>query len=401
MTRNKKIIHALLFIAVVTIILLLFELFLRIFYPKIGWAPRKEASLGWVNAEYVDFNPNRPKKGQRILFLGDSFLAGSGLNSLDERFPIQLKRKLGKKVEVQIMAVGGWGTDQQLLAFIQKGRAWKPDLVVLAFCAVNDISNILSNHHGRNSPKPYFVLNEKKELDLYRSDGSPYREIFANRYDRAPFLRSFLWDLLQKKLFGFNNRAPSISDISSSQADPRYLRLNFWDRRHFLEFSLGQSKLSCSPQLGVNDMSAFIHEDFETNTLQWSLLAHILDSLNREVSNIQGKLVVMLLPVIYTVRDPRTIAGSDYRRILETPDGTITFRSAEPRDRLSQICRKLDVLFFDPTRDFIDRVRDDKEFRKIWPDERERHFSTQGHSLLAELSWPMVKALLPIVACDG
>ena len=95
----------------------------------------------------------------RWLFVGDSFLAGSGVSALEGRFPLLIERLAGGAVDVAILATGGWGTGQQLLALSQKGTAWSPDLVVLAFSAVNDLVDIAPTPNRPKAPKPYFGLS--------------------------------------------------------------------------------------------------------------------------------------------------------------------------------------------------------------------------------------------------
>ena len=84
---NYVLLLAAIFVAILTA-----EIFLRIFIPGIGWAQREDKIIGWSNDEYKLFEPTGRKNEteKRILFLGDSYLAGSGISDLDKRFPILL-----------------------------------------------------------------------------------------------------------------------------------------------------------------------------------------------------------------------------------------------------------------------------------------------------------------------
>jgi len=373
--------------------LLIAECSLRIFVPEIGWAQRKEPIIGWSSDEYQQFDPKSSEDGieTRILFLGDSFLAGSGVSDLDKRFPILLQSQLNDKVSSRILAAGGWGTDQQLLAFMQKGELWAPDLVVLAMCPNNDISNILSHHWGPKNLKSYFVLEKSKRLKLYDGYGKPinYKTIFqtddVKKGNRRQTIRSYLVDYIR-----FTLNSPDFSDLSDNNeryrfVDVRYRNFRYWEER-WEEINKNQNKLSWSPQNSVNHVSAYIHENFEINTYQWRLFESILTKLKKEVENSGGKLVVVLMPVIFNPKDAETIAGGSFIKRFQTPDGYFTFRSIEPRERLQTISERVGVMFLDPTQDFIRLVVENNWMKEVWPDPQDRHFSDVGHEILAAVT---------------
>jgi hypothetical protein len=322
----------------------------------------------------------RPGAGRRLLFLGDSFLAGSGTSSFDRRFPLVLGQQLGRGASVAILASGGWGTDQQLLAFEQKGRDWKPDTVILAFCANNDISNILSNSHGPDKTKPYFVLDEKDELRLHTSFGEP-ADFASFQTQRPERFRSYLVDLLRFQLR--SQAAGAAVDSGMDRVDPRYRKF-MSGRERYREVHRLQRRLSWSPQDGVNRVSAYIHEDFETNAYQWKLFDAILMRLKASTDAIGARLVVMLLPVTFRSQDLRFVVGATFEFRFTTPRGHFTFRVAEPRDRLRAITSRREIDLFDPTAEFIELLRQHGSAEEVWPNSRDRHFSELGHAILAD-----------------
>jgi hypothetical protein len=93
-------------------------------------------SLGWRGSwEY------RPVKQTeyRVLFLGDSFTYGTGVND-DQTFAAQVQKALSAayfSVEVLNAGCPGKGTDYALKCFQTVGRKFHPDLTVLGF-TVND-----------------------------------------------------------------------------------------------------------------------------------------------------------------------------------------------------------------------------------------------------------------------
>ena len=98
----------------------------------------------------------------RILILGDSYADGYSVAFKDlftETMQQHLKKTIKQPLEVVNSAVGGYGTDQQLLYFLVDGQHYKPDLTILLFYQ-NDLTyNIKANYTplGRGE-KPLFGL---------------------------------------------------------------------------------------------------------------------------------------------------------------------------------------------------------------------------------------------------
>jgi hypothetical protein len=363
------------------------EVAARVLWPQLGWRLFPDVGLGWSSREYQDFEPSTmPRDGERlrVLFLGDSHLAGAGNTSLEKRFPSMLRERLPRQLEVQILAAGGWGTDQQLLAFLQKGRQWQPDLVILVFCATNDLANVLSNTHV-DKTKPYFVLSDD-ELALYTGEGVP-AGLGAQRAQSPARFQSYLLDLLRLTLRPAAGPADAaaVPDADFARVDPRYLRFDPMQEK-VPEITYGDgSPLSWSPQLGVNRVNAYIHEDFEVNAYQWALFERLLGELERAVRGSGAELVVMLLPVSLRPMDLRFIVGSRFERIFDTPDGRFTFRADEPRDRLEAITQQQGLGLFDPTRDWVRLVAERGLIEAAWEHPGDPHLSDTGHEVLAEL----------------
>jgi hypothetical protein len=85
--------------------------------------------------------PEIEPKGERfrILMVGDSAIAASGVTA-EESLPLRLESLLGPdKFEVLNGGFAAYSTVQELLFLQEQGLGLKPDLVILAFAAVNDI----------------------------------------------------------------------------------------------------------------------------------------------------------------------------------------------------------------------------------------------------------------------
>jgi hypothetical protein len=116
---------------------------------------------------------------------------------------------------------------------------------------------------------------------------------------------------------------------------------------------------------------------------QWELCEAVIGELDRQVQADGAKLIVMLLPTPFQPRDLRTVPGGSLVHVFETPEGSFTFRAAEPRDRLSGICDRLGVSFFNPCTEFIARVAAAGNEEQIWPRADNRHYSALGQEYLA------------------
>lgn len=154
------------------------------------------------------------KKGPSLLFLGDSFTAGSGLEDYRDRFSEQVKSKVGDRWAVETLAIGGWDTDkeyEQLAAF-----PVKPQRVVLQYY-LNDISQAVREageaYILRPEPLPFGVqwlsdhsyLVNFLHLQVFRAAQLVQKVTYWDRL-RGHYEDPKLWALheaMLKKLIGY------------------------------------------------------------------------------------------------------------------------------------------------------------------------------------------------------
>ncbi|MFZ5448000.1 MAG: SGNH/GDSL hydrolase family protein [Thermodesulfobacteriota bacterium] len=113
-------------------------------------------SLGWRGRR--EYRETKQTK-YRVLFLGDSFTYGLGVND-DQTFAAQVEKILtGDRLSVEIMNAGcpGKGTDYELKLFDTLGRKFHPDLTVLCFFC-NDFQD---NERGE-----YYNIGKQGELQV-------------------------------------------------------------------------------------------------------------------------------------------------------------------------------------------------------------------------------------------
>ena len=83
---------------------------------------------------------------KRIACIGDSVTAGYGVGMF-ESYPLIMQKLLkddGYKVEVFNIALPGWSTRQESIAYERIARKYKPDQVILGFC-LNDVAEMQNN----------------------------------------------------------------------------------------------------------------------------------------------------------------------------------------------------------------------------------------------------------------
>jgi hypothetical protein len=89
--------------------------------------------------------------------------------------------------------------------------------------------------------------------------------------------------------------------------------------------------------------------------------------------------------VTYNPRNPLFIVGSPFEHEFQTSTGRFTFRAAEPRERLREICQRQDIPLFDPSREFRSIVEENQLASECWPNLKDRHFSEVGHRIVTDL----------------
>jgi hypothetical protein len=101
--------------------------------------------------------------GQRVMILGDSFMAGAG-TSREQSVPALLNERLGGTHQVFNVAVPGWGIDQMYLAYGRYKDVLKPHVVILAFID-EDVSRVLQAYRKEERlNKPSFTLDDDGKL---------------------------------------------------------------------------------------------------------------------------------------------------------------------------------------------------------------------------------------------
>jgi HEAT repeat protein/lysophospholipase L1-like esterase len=110
----------------------------------VGWPPWEEWNADGMRDRA---HPAEKLDGlRRLVFLGDSVTLGAGIEAR-QAYPQVLQERLdreGGRVEVFNVALWGWSTRQELIAYRRIARKYRPDAVVVGVC-LNDIPELQNN----------------------------------------------------------------------------------------------------------------------------------------------------------------------------------------------------------------------------------------------------------------
>ncbi|HET7293561.1 MAG TPA: HEAT repeat domain-containing protein [Vicinamibacteria bacterium] len=168
-----------------------------------GWPPGQEWNADGLRdaAHPVD----KIEGDWRVAVLGDSVTLGAGIEA-KEAFPQVLQAALeadGRRVEVMNVALWGWSTRQQRIAWERIARRYRPDQAILAVC-LNDLAELQNNLarpprwlswlHERSALVRRAVDASGREIgsveELFREpDAERVRHAFALFHDEVRALR--------------------------------------------------------------------------------------------------------------------------------------------------------------------------------------------------------------------
>jgi lysophospholipase L1-like esterase len=141
-----------------------------------GWYRREGRNYVRINSEGlrdVDHAKRKPANTLRIAVIGDSYAEALQV-PLDKTFWAVMAEKIeqcpayaGRRVEVINFGVSGYGTAQELITLRQKVWDYAPDIVLLAVCTGNDITD--NSRALKRTDIPYFVFGEGGALTLDNS----------------------------------------------------------------------------------------------------------------------------------------------------------------------------------------------------------------------------------------
>ena len=277
----------------------------------------------------------KPAGTFRILVLGDSVAYGSNLPK-DDIFANRLERLLRDHfglVEVVNAAVMGYTAYNELHYYLEEGRNFGADLVLVAFC-MNDVVN--PRLHWGDAPGVTFPAESIPNHDYDRDHILPRIRKLEEEKTRPPLLKkSRLYEVVEKA------RGPLF-------------------RKRFRHFADTGARI---PTYITGEDTLSIEVLLDRNSPEWRWLASIYASLHDAVRAEGAKMAIAIFPLAY-----------------QLDEGYPFF----PQERLADYCRENSIPCLDLLPAFRKHAKADifvleKEGRDdIW------HLTDQGHKLSAD-----------------
>ncbi|OYT55359.1 MAG: hypothetical protein B6U76_06225 [Desulfurococcales archaeon ex4484_217_2] len=181
-------------------------------------------SLGFRDEEHYIEKKNNVI---RILLLGDSFVAAIRV-PYEKTFHQVMRRELEKSLNANIetinLAVGGWTTANEYLAFKEIGVKYKPDIVILVIYIHNDIyENSLRLKGGGKWSWPVFEIREGELALVPKEVAINYRVHKRKGLLKKLFGRFLLFRILYRKILK-RGSYPSLFDVYLCEYPEEWLK---------------------------------------------------------------------------------------------------------------------------------------------------------------------------------
>lgn len=260
-----------------------------------GYAPIPNVE-GWFWVEtknYVKINSagfrdrehskEKPANTLRIAVIGDSFSEarqvsmGDAFWSVMER-EIQNRAPEGRKIEVLNFGVGGYGTVEELLTLRQRVWEYSPDIVLLAVCTYNDITD--NYRPFKNADElPYFKIVD----GVLVFDGS-FLESKKYRYHASALFKAWVAAHNHSRLLQLLHHAQYISRerISAWKASRRTAEAEQTSTETPVETKPAKTTADLTGVLGIQNM-VYREPDNPDWTLAWQLTEALIIQIRNEV----------------------------------------------------------------------------------------------------------------------
>jgi HEAT repeat protein len=169
----------------------------------VGWPPWQEFNRDGLRDRTRP--EEKPAGFWRVAVLGDSVTLGAEIRPY-EAYPQLLEARLraeGRRIEVMNIALWGWSTRQERIAYARIARRYHPDQVLLAVC-LNDIPELQNNLtrpprwlavlHGHSALVRRIVNAPAREIDsverlFEQGDAARVRQAMTRFFDEVRSLR--------------------------------------------------------------------------------------------------------------------------------------------------------------------------------------------------------------------
>jgi hypothetical protein len=306
---------------------------------------------------------------KRLLFLGDSFVWGFGVENKDI-FTSIMEQSYKGNVEVVNMGVSGYGTDQEFLLWGNKGYLWKPDYVVLMVTIMTDfVENLSPSAHGYN--KPFFETNKRGELVLSNVPVPPRKGEGQNqtkkfKADRSKWIQKFVIHSAFANLI-FNA-------LVKNKSFRHYFEKNGIIPKRLLgyDFEYPLYLKQEYTDLQVIGSGKKINQEYI-----WTIMFKLIGELKASVAREGGKLVVVIIPSNVQVYPEL------WEQFLRRPlsPRSIVLDPEAPNRRVHEWCRINNVQVID----LLPGLRKAGESNPYLYYPVNRHWTREGHIVVSDM----------------
>lgn len=234
-----------------------------------------------------EFTQEKPDGVYRILVLGDSIPYGRVVGK-KQTFPNQLEKILlekGQKVEVINAGVSGYSPYNELYYYLEEGRKFKPDLVIISFC-MNDVANPRF-HWGYTQEKithipDEAIPNKTYDREVIQPMMAERQESLSRKLDGA---RS-LFSALVKNTSAYQFIAAKMSMVFPDETEQKFQK-----RLPQTEAAL-QTHITAEDNISIEVLT---HRDSE----EWRWLTGLYQKIHRATESDGIPLVLAIFPVAY------------------------------------------------------------------------------------------------------
>jgi hypothetical protein len=285
----------------------------------------------------------KPAGTYRILFLGDSVVFGSQV-PFDTTFIHLLETKFasdGRAIEAINAGAEGYTTYNEVHYYLERGRRFEADLVILGFC-LNDVVDPLL--HWTQTRRTAFHVPEEAIPDLERHTTTVLPRYRTEQRRKWLSERSALLRLLDERLLR------RIERRLRSDLEPQVLGVEI-DGERWPTF------LSPEDDVGIQVLT-----DYDSH--EWRWLRRMLAKLQSAVTEDGAELAIIVFPLAYQLDD-------EYPYL--------------PQEQWNEFCRESSLEYLDllPALRAWDKAHVYQLGRSGYPDVW--HFSPEGHLVVSEL----------------
>jgi hypothetical protein len=295
-----------------------------------------------------EFAVPKPVSMRRVLFVGDSFTFGQGVND-DETFAAQTERRLKQlcpttPLEIVNTGVPGFSTSQELAFLEREGLALEPDVVVLGFYGNDPQDNLRRGVH--------FLVGDT----LVRRPAAAQPHIYRVKkfIDKVP---GYAWLTEHSHLLNLMRRV--YVTWTSEDAETALF--------HEAVGSERTANRADTTQSGPDE------------AYSWILMRVLLRRMRESVSHADSRLVVFLIPEMADIR------------LMARPTMTDSL-GLTAVGRMRSVCRDLDLACLDLVAWLQSSGREVNETTMYIPGEF--HFTPFGNALAAEFLAPHLRDFL-------